>query len=243
MAGNTPLIIAGSAAIGIFVMSQDDGEPMQSIPPVTQGPATAPTPYASPPYAKPQTAAEIAANRAAVKVGTKPVNPMAETPLGKLFTKVATKTVIGGGKKPAGGVDILSGTLTKEQIKNLTNEKVKELEKRASDEYKKLGDKAKVAGAEYLNETYGIQPPLTGKESWKDASKIIGGVAGAAAGGAVCAPIGLSAVCGPLGAMLGAYLGPKVGKWLSDTWDDVEDWAGDLYGDVKGGLKKVIPFW
>lgn len=233
---NTPLIIAGSAAIGIYVMSQDDDADelkTQAIPPVVQGPATAPTPYASPPYAKPTVPAKKP------PAGT----PMANTPIGKLFGKVATKAVIGGGKKPAGGMDVLSGTLTKEQIKNLTNEKVKELEKRAADEYKKLGDKAKQAGAEYLNEAYNIQPPLTGKESWKDASKIIGGVAGAAAGGAVCAPIGLSAVCGPLGAMLGAYLGPKVGKWLSDTWDDVEDWAGDAYGAVKKGVKKIIPFW
>ena len=218
---SNPIIIAGAAAIGVYVMSDTDenGDLPQTVPVVTNGPATAPTPYASPPFAKPS-----------IPDAAKQVVGIA-------------KGFFGGGKKPTGGMDVLSGSLSKQELANLSREKLAELEKKAAAEYKKLSSTAKKAGAEYLNKELKLQPPLDGTETWSDVSKIVGGAAGAAAAGAACAPVGLTAVCAPLGAMLGAYLGPKVGKWLSDTWDDVEDWAGKVYGDVKGGLKKVIPFW
>lgn len=109
--------------------------------------------------------------------------------------------------------------------------------------YDKLDSDAKQAGASALNSALNLDPPLKGDEDWQTVAKIAGGAAGAAAAGAACAPIGLAAVCGPLGAMCGSYLGMKIEnflngpaddakKWFQSKWGDIENWVGGVASDI-----------
>jgi|SRR5215213_2831208 len=91
-----------------------------------------------------------------------------------------------------------------------------ELTAMAKQKFDQLSESAKKEGAAVLNEKLKINPPLTGKESFKEASSKIGAAAGGAAGAAACAATGLGATVSPLCGIAGAYLGGKYGPAVAE---------------------------
>lgn len=74
-----------------------------------------------------------------------------------------------------------------------------------------MADSEKAQAASYLNSTYNIQPPLTGRETWQQTASVVGGAIG---GG----------IAGPLGAIAGAYLGTTLESWLASDLQSIENW-------------------
>jgi hypothetical protein len=114
--------------------------------------------------------------------------------------------------------------------------KVDQLEEYGEQAYNSLSDKAKAAGANYLNEKYDLDPPLNGTESWTEIGKRIAGPigedAGQAAGEAIAGPAG-----GIVGEKLGAYLGVKIDDFLNQHADDIKQWFVDRYQSVKNWVE------
>ncbi len=106
--------------------------------------------------------------------------------------------------------------------------KLAEIEQAASVAYNNLGSDAKQAGANALNSSLNLSPPLTGDEDWQTVETVVGSAAGAAAGGAVGGPIGAK-----VGALVGAYLGVQLGDLLSKNWDDLKGYLDSTWSSVQ----------
>lgn len=141
------------------------------------------------------------------------------------------------GSPPVHGI-----TGDQEQIDRAAKEALKQFKQKCADEYAKLEESAKIAGATAIN--HAIPAGLSGKESWEEAQAKIGAAIGTMAGRVVCNAIpipGVNAVlaataCATLGAMVGAYLadklGPKIKEWATKAWTETKAWLEDKWEDA-----------
>jgi hypothetical protein len=106
-------------------------------------------------------------------------------------------------------------------------QKLDEVESYAHAAYNNMDDEARRRGAAIANEELKLDPPLTGKESWEDMSRIVGGAVGAAALGWI--PGGAA-----LGAIAGAWLGVKLEDLISKNIDEIKDWFKGKWSDIEG---------
>lgn len=100
--------------------------------------------------------------------------------------------------------------------------------KKAQDAFDNMSDVEKQRAADTLNDQLKLDPPLNGKEDWKEINKVCETAAGGIAGAAIGAAIG-----GPIGAKIGALFGAYVGGVLADF---VNDYAAKAYNDVKDAV-------
>lgn len=116
----------------------------------------------------------------------------------------------------------------------LTNSASKQVLDKATaklkEQYKKLSGDAKKEAAKKLNTLIKPSPNLTGKETFEEASKKIGGALGATLGGTLGASLG--PIGATLGAMAGAYLGERLGPEIAKQWNDLEKTFKNAYGKV-----------
>jgi phage tail tape-measure protein len=111
------------------------------------------------------------------------------------------------------------------------------IESYAKAAYNNLDDAAKKKGAEYLNKTLKLDPPLDEDASWEDISKVAGAAAGGAIGGAIGGPLGAK-----LGAIVGAYLGVKLEELVSKHIEELKAWLSDKWGDIEGAVKDAANY-
>lgn len=104
------------------------------------------------------------------------------------------------------------------------NQKLNAVDAYAGAAYTALGDDAKSAGAQALNQALNLSPPLTGKEDYKTVITIVasaaGSAAGAALGGAIAGPVGAY-----LGSVVGAYLGKNLADLINQNIDQLTSWC------------------
>jgi hypothetical protein len=133
-------------------------------------------------------------------------------------------------------------------IDSMLQQKLDEIERYAAAAYDKLNDDVKKAGANQLNETLKLDPPLKGDESWEEVSRRAGDEAGAAVGNYFGGPVGAK-----LGAKVGAYLGVKledlvsknsdeIKAWFKSRWADIEEWVQGIGDDIEQGVKDAIDY-
>ena len=156
-------------------------------------------------------------------------------------------TVAGGGTRPSGHFSWRTGAVTRRPVTsgshndgvpvttnvnqppwNVDPQKLDAIEAAASKAYDKLTAEAKAYAASQLSQSLGIDPPLTGNESWPELSQKVGGALGAAAGAYLGGPIGAK-----LGAICGAYLGVKLEDLLAKPLDQLQSWLSDQWGSAE----------
>lgn len=119
------------------------------------------------------------------------------------------------------------------QADALVKQKLDAINAYAKQAYDQLSKDAKQKGADYLNSSLGLNPPIKADASYEEIASAVGGAAGAAAGAYIGGPVGAK-----IGAIVGAYLGvkleelinkdlDKIGDWFKSQWNDVTDWVGD----------------
>ncbi len=116
-------------------------------------------------------------------------------------------------------------------------QKLAEIERYAKAQYEQANQEAKDAAAKKLSEELGLDPPLTGKESWEDIVKISAGAIGVAVGTAALGWIpGIGPVLGPI---VGAYLGVELAELINKNVEEIGDWFEERYAGIKGWVSGV----
>lgn len=107
-------------------------------------------------------------------------------------------------------------------------EKLSVINQYAEAAYGKLDAAARKKGADFLNDSLHLDPPIKEDAKWKDIAGAVGAAAGGAVGGYIGGPIGAK-----LGAMVGAYLGVKLEEFLSKHVDEIKDWFKSKWSDIE----------
>ncbi len=103
------------------------------------------------------------------------------------------------------------------------------------EKFDKASQQEKDAAAAKLNSTLGLNPPVTGNDSYEKIAAAVGSASGAAAGAYLCGP-----VCGKMGALIGAYLGTKIEDWCAKNMDEIEAWVKSNIGDTVEDAGKYV---
>lgn len=154
-------------------------------------------------------------------------------------------------RPPTNGSPPVQGIVgDQEQINRAEREALNQFKAKCADEYGKLTEDAKIAGATWVN--HQIPAGLTGHESWDEAQAKIGAAIGAMAGRVACNAIpipGVNAVlaataCATIGAMIGGYLaeklGPKIKEWATKAWTETKAWLEDKWEDVEDAASDAV---
>jgi len=136
-----------------------------------------------------------------------------------------------------------TGILDSTGLRLFVDQRAQELEQGLRDKYDELASEAKKKGAEVLNETLKLNPPLKGNESYKQVSSRVGAVAGGAAGAAVCSATGVGAAAAPLCGIAGAYLGQKVAPVVAEYTKKAVKTAIIKPAKKVGKALKKLKFW
>lgn len=105
--------------------------------------------------------------------------------------------------------------------------------------YNKLSAAAKKAAAKAMNDELGIDPPLTGEESWGEILKRSEPYAAAKAGSAIGEAFGGPAGAA-LGQMVGKYLGVKLESLLSGNVDSIKAWFRSKWADIESTISDAV---
>ena len=168
----------------------------------------------------------------------------------------------GGGGMTVGGVTTTSNPLfwnqpvagmlstggTTPTLSDEMREVLARTEKRIRDDFNKLGSEARAKGAAAINNAIagatGINPGISGSDSFDVAATKAGKALGAAGGAAACTAAGVGAaaapLCAKLGAIVGAYIGKELGGYIEASWQEVREFFKDAGKEIEDAAGDAV---